>query len=449
MGRFKKCDNSEQAFLLPPSIKDWLPKNHLAWFIADTVDSLDIDEILDAYRECGKGELPYHPRMLLKVLAYAYATGTFSSRKIAKQLEENVAYRVLAGNQMPGHRSICRFRERHLDHFSAIFTQVIAIAMAAGLTRVGAITVDGTKLKANASKHKAMSYERMCASEEKLRKEIDAIVRLATNQDAAEDVEFGPDFRGDELPKELSRRETRLKTIQDAKTRLEDRKAEEARKEREKRETKALEEGREAPKTRKTKHPRGKPKPKDQENFTDPDSRIMKDKGRGFSQCFNAQIAVEEEGQIIVSAKVGNCAADNNELMPMIEEAQSNTGQAVESVLADSGYRSEENFERLEAEGIDAYVPLGRVGKNRKTFDPYHKATARMASKMKTESGRQRYKKRKHIVEPAFGWVKQVLGFRCFSLRGLAKVNGEWSLVCTALNLRRIFGLTGGLKVLR
>ncbi len=442
MARFKRGLDINQGLLLPPSLVDWLPEDHLAWFVRDAVRSLDADALLDHYRVSGKGELPYDPRMMLRVLIYAYSTGTFSSRKIARQLEENVAYRVLAENQMPKHRTISRFRQVHLDQFSDLFVQVVRLAAESGLAKVGTLAIDGSKVKANASKHKAMSYDRMNKEEERLKREIRAITKMAADVDEAEDVEFGPEFRGDELPEELARRETRLKTIQEAKERLERRKAEEAREADAKRKQKAEEEGREPPKERpdRRKHPKGQPKPKDQENFTDPDSRIMKT-SKGFQQSFNAQVAVDGKSQLVVATKVTDCSADTEELIPMVELAMANTEQPVDRVLADAGYRSEENFVALENAGIDGYVPIGRQDKPAPTVKDDSPATGRMQRKLRTKRGRARYRKRKHLVESPFGWVKNVLGFRDFSLRGLRKVQGEWNLVCLALNLRRMRGL--------
>lgn len=437
MGRFKKSDDPNQAFLLPPSMTEWLPKEHLAWFINDAVDELDVDELLDSYRLSGKGEQPYEPRMMLKVLIYGYCTGTFSSRKIAKQLEDSVAFRVLAKNQMPGHRTICRFREKHVEKFEELFVQVVQMAVSAGLTKLGTLAVDGSKVKANASKHKAMSYDRMQSEEKRLRKEIGALTQLASDEDAAEDIEFGPDFRGDEIPAELARRETRLQKIREAKKRLEERKLAEAQAGEDERVERAKRQGKKPSKPRKRKHPLGKPKPKDQENFTDPDSRIMKSSG-GFEQCYNAQAAVDSHEQIVVAADVTNCAADNDQLVPMIEASMENTGQAVEATLADAGYKSEENLQVLEAAEIDAYVSLGRENKEPRPYGSDKPATARMDRKLRTTRGRKRYRKRKAVAEPVFGWIKNVLGFRAFSLRGMQKVRGEWALVCLALNLRRM-----------
>lgn len=444
MARFKRGFDLDQGLLLPVSLREWLPEDHLAWFVLDTVARLDIDALLDRYRMCGKGELAYDPRMMLGVLLYAYATGTFSSRKIAAKLETDVAFRVLSGNQLPAHRSICRFRSQHLDLFTDFFVQVVQIGMEAGLTKLGTIAIDGSKVKANASKHRAMSYERMKEEEARLRQEIAAILKMVDGVDAAEDGQFGPDFRGDELPKELRRREDRVEQIAAAKERLEKRKAEqaqqEARAKQEKEAERAPEDQGKKPRKRgrKPKYPPGQPKPKDQENFTDPDSRIMKSSS-GFEQGYNAQIAVAAGSMLIVATGLTNNAADNAQLVPMIEAAAANTGEPVKQALADAGYRSEENFTTLEAAGVDAYVSLGREGKEpRLAKDPDAHATKRMGEKLKSQSGRERYRKRKGIVEPVFGWVKNVLGFRAFSMRGIAKVTGEWNLVCLALNLRRM-----------
>ena len=272
----------DQQLLLPPSLREWLPSNHLLWFISETVDQLDLTEILDSYRDSGQGNLPYHPAMMLKILIYAYATGVFSSRRIARQIEENIAFRVLAAENMPDHRTICRFREQHLDSFERLFVQVVQIACDAGLVKMGTLAVDGSKIRANASKRKAMSYERMQEEEKRLRKEIRALTNRASKRDAAEDVQFGPDFRDDQLPEELQRREDRLAKIRVAKRRLEARKREEA-------EDKNDKGGPPRGPGRLGKDKVGKPKPKDQENFTDPESRIMKAGSGAFEQCYNGR----------------------------------------------------------------------------------------------------------------------------------------------------------------
>ena len=423
----------DQQLLLPPSLRDWLPPDHLVWFISETVDQLDLREIVESYRDGGQGNLPYHPAMMLKILIFAYATGVFSSRRIAGQIEENIAFRVLAAENMPDHRTICRFREQHLEAFERLFVQVVQIARDAGLVRMGTLAVDGSKIRANASKRKAMSYERMQQEEKRLRKEIRALTSRATKWDAAEDVKFGPDFRGDQLPEELQRREDRLAKIQAAKRRLEARKREEAKaKEDEKNNDPPSRRGR--PRT----YPVGKPKPKDQENFTDPESRIMKDGSGAFQQCYNAEVAVDENQRIIVAATVQQSASDVAALIPLVDQAKRNGGERAKEVLADAGYASEANLKALERRKIKGYVALGREGKSAREPKPEAQATRRMASKLRSKRGRAKYKRRKHLAEPPFGWMKRGLGFRQFSLRGLSKVTSEFNLVCLALNLRRM-----------
>lgn len=423
----------DQQLLLPPSLREWLPADHLVWFISETVDQLDLSEIVETYRDGGQGNLPYHPAMMLKILIFAYATGVFSSRRIASQIEENIAFRVLAAENMPDHRTICRFREQHLEAFERLFVQVVQIARDAGLVKMGTLAVDGSKIRANASKRKAMSYERMQQEQRRLRKEIRALTSRATKRDAAEDVEFGPDFRGDQLPKELQRREDRLTKIREAKRRLEARKREEATAHKDK-------EGDDPPsrRGRPRKYPVGKPKPKDQENFTDPESRIMKDGSGAFQQCYNAEIAVDGHERIIVAATVQQSASDVPALVPLVDQAKRNTGERAKEVLADAGCASEANLKALERRKIKGYVALGREGKSAREPKPEARATTRMASKLRSKRGRAKYKRRKHLAEPPFGWMKRGLGFRQFSLRGISKVTSEFNLVCLALNLRRM-----------
>ena len=431
MGQFRKQEDRRQGLLLPPSLQDWLPEGHLAWFVVDAVEQLDIDRLLDKYRLSGKGELAYPPRLMLALLIYGYCTGTFASRKIAAQIEDSVAFRVIAAGLTPSHRTICRFREENLDEFQRLFVQVVQLAKEAGLVKMGTIAVDGSKVKANASKHKAMSYERMLMEEKKLRSEIRKLTQAARNQDDIDDDTFGSDFRGDELPQELSNRKTRLQTIQAAKKRLEERKAAEARA---KREAEAKEEGEASD----LKNESALPKPRDQENFTDPDSRIMPTGGTSFAQSYNAQVAVDAEAQMVVAASVSQNPKDMGLLIPVVNDAFENTGVIPKRVLADAGYKNENDLELLQTLGIDGYVSLGRESKATRAPSAKSPCSQAMQKKLATKRGRARYRKRKAVVEPVFGWVKQVLGFRSFSLRGLRKVAGEWSLICLALNLRRM-----------
>lgn len=433
MGAFRKQEDRRQGFLLPPSPSDWLPENHLAWFVIEAVEQLDIDALLDKYRVSGKGEQAYPPRTMLALLIYSYCTGTFASRRIAAQIEDSVAFRVIAAGLMPSHRTICRFREENLDEFQRLFVQVVQLAKEAGLIKMGTIAIDGSKVKANASKHKAMSYDRMLLEEKKLRSEIRKLTQAARDQDDVDDETFGPDFRGDELPQELSSRKTRLQTIQAAKKRLEERKAAEAAA---KQAAEKKEKGATATDTSKSE--RVLPAPRDQENFTDPDSRIMPTGGRSFGQCYNAQVAVDAEQQMVIAASVSQNPKDMGLLIPVVNAAFENTQKIPTRVLADTGYRNERDLQQLHDLGIDGYISIGREGKiTRPPSDECPRSQA-MLKKLTTKRGRARYRQRKHIVEPVFGWVKRVLGFRAFSLRGLRKVAGEWSLVCLALNLRRM-----------
>jgi IS5 family transposase len=368
--------------------------------------------------------------MLLKVLIYAYSTGVFSSRRIEAALSDSVALRYLAAGNRPGHRTIARFRAEHIEHFQAVFVQVVRIAQEAGLVKLGTLAIDGSKLKANASKHKAMSYGRMKEEERKLREEIRRITDRARGIDEAEDREFGPDFRGDELPKELIRRQDRIAKIREAKKRLEEQQKQED--EESGRGERMAEEGR-----GNMKRPNGVPPDKAQANFTDPESRIMKTGSGAFEQCYNAQIAVDAEERLIVAADVTACGADNGALLTMIEAVRRNCRAKPRRVLADSGYKSENNFQELARRGIDGYVALGR-GESSANSASAKPLTRRMARKLRTRRGRTRYKQRKTLVEPVFGWIKQVLGFRGFLVRGVRKVRGEWALVCLALNVKQM-----------
>ncbi len=430
MGQIFHPYEPEQVLLLPPSLGDWVPEGHLAHFVADSVDQLDLTAWYARYeqREDGRGQLAYEPRLMVKLLIYAYAVGIFSSRKIAQALEDLVPLRYLAAGNRPSHRTLARFREAHCAEFQALFVQVVRIARAAGLVAMGTLAIDGSKVKANASKHKAMSYGRMQDADARLACEIAAITARARGVDAAEDAEFGPDFRGDELPAELQRRETRRAKIREAMQRLE---AEQA----------AVDaaSGRGTGRTKKLKRPNGTPPDDAQMNFTDPESRVMKT-GRGdFEQCYNTQVAIDAAQQIIVAADLTTNAADNGQLVPLMEQAEANTEQRAGTVLADSGYRSEANFAALETRGIDGYVSLGKGEDQRAGVAAQGgPCTQRMGAKLRTDDGRRRFKRRKAIVEPPLGWIKHVLGFRAFSMRGRRKTAGEWSLVCLVMNLRRM-----------
>lgn len=399
----------------------------MAYFISDSIDSLDLSSFYEPYEGDGRRNRPFEPRMMVKILVYGYATGTFSSRKLAKKLHEDVAFRFLSGENFPAHRTIAEFRQRHLAAFQDLFVQVVRIAKEVGLVKLGTVAIDGTKVKAWASKHKAMSYGRMQEEEQRLRAEIEELTRRASQVDAEEDAAHGEENAGEEIPQELRRREQRLEKIREAMDRLRRRQAEE--------DGKA---GRSPDTPSRHKRAFGEPEPDKQDNFTDPESRIMKTSS-GYEQCYNGQLVVDAESRLILAAEVTQSASDVEQLLPMVEKACANAEGTARQVLADAGYRSESNLVGLEGKKIDGYISLGREGKSASVFSsPDHPATLRMQEKLSTEEGRKTYSKRKGLIEPVNGWIKSVLGFRHFSLRGLAKVAGEWTLVCLALNLKQL-----------
>jgi transposase len=428
----------QQEMLLPASLQDWLPKGHLAYFISDTVDALDLRAFYARYEGGGARNQPFHPAMMVKALIYGYATGVFSSRKIERRLHEDLAFRMLGAGNFPKHRTIRDFRALHLKELSDLFVQVVKLAQEMGLVKLGTVAIDGTKIKANASRHKAMSYERMQQAEGELKAQIDALLERAKNADAAEANEPEVD-----IPAEIQRRQDRLKAITEARQRIEQRQRESD-----------IERGRSEDDECKPRDDEGKPtggrykrefgvpEPKAQDNFTDPDSRIMKRAGGGFDASYNAQTAVDEQAKIIVAAELGNNAADVGQLVPMVNAVKANTGQAPEQALADAGYRSEDNFKALADSSTELVVAMGREGKRCAEVDAQKNPhTAAMAAKLQTDAGKAAYRKRKWIAEPPNGWIKSVLGFRQFSLRGLHRVQAEFKLVCLALNLRRMSSL--------
>ena len=424
----------QQLMLLPEALHEWLPEGHLAYFISDTVDGLDLRAFHARYDKDGPRNQPFHPAMMVKVLIYGYATGVFSSRKIARKLREDVAFRVLAAHNFPAHRTIRDFRALHLKELSELFMQVVRLAREMGLVKLGTIAVDGTKVKANAGRHKAMSYGHMLKAEVELKAQIEALLNKACTADEAEKNE--PEL---DIPAEISRRQDRLDAIAAARTRLEQRQREAdlARGRSEDDEQKPR--GKDGkPKGGRYKRVFGVPEDKAQDNFTDPDSRIMLRAGGGFDPAYNGQTAVDDTAHIIVAAELGNCAADVGELPRMLRAVKDNVGAYPAQTLADAGYRSEAVFEEL-AEHTELVVALGREGKKLAEIDPASlPRTAAMAAKMDTEQTRAAYRRRKWLAEPPNGWIKNVLGFRQFSLRGLHRVQAEWKLVCLALNLRRM-----------
>ena len=430
---FRPCA-PDQSLLFPPSPRDWLPEGHLAFFIADTVAALNLQAFYAPYEGDGRRNQPFDPQMMVTVLVYAYATGTFSSRKIARKLQEDVAFRVLGAGNFPAHRTVADFRRLHLETFTALFVQVVQIAREAGVVQLGTVAIDGTKVHANASKRKAMSYARMLEQERRLRAEIAALLAAAEAADTAEDTTHGPDQAGDELPAELHRREARLATIAAAKARLEARQAEADRQR-----GRTPDDGRKGRGTTPFARDFGVPEDDAQDNFTDPESRIMKT-SYGYDQCYNGQLVVAATTQIIVGTDVSASAADNRHLVPLLDQVTTTMGAAPHTAVADNGYVGEAHFAAVEARGITPYVSLGREGHTPPATAP-GPATARMAARLASPEGRAVYRRRKAIVEPVIGWIKHVLGFRQFSVRGEAQARGEWTLVCLAVNLKRLHRL--------
>ena len=452
--RFKPYQPN-QLFLLPPDMKQWLPEDHLVYFIMDVVGQLDLDAIYRCYDSSKGGQPPFDPRMMVALLFYSYCIGLPSSRKIEKATYERVAFRILTADQHPDHDTVADFRKRHLKALGGLFVDVLRLCQQVGLVKLGHVSLDGTKVKANASKHKAMSYGRMEKKVEELEAEVKRLLGEAQAVDDAEDAEYGKGKRGDELPKDLRFKQDRLRKIREAMESLEQQaKAEADAKRRQIRQKEqSLKEQGIKRRGKKPKEPTDDPDPKAQRNFTDPESRIMKDgSSKSFEQAYNCQAAVDEESQIIVATNVTQQTNDKQQVEPMVESIKDNTdGDKPEKLSADTGYFSESNIEYLEGEQIDSYVATGRD----KHGDPPQRPPRgripddltkkeRMARKLRTKKGRETYSRRKAIVEPVFGQIKEARGFRRFSLRGLGNVMCEWDLICLTHNLLKLFrsGLT-------
>ncbi len=455
MKSFKPYD-PDQLFLLPPALRDWLPEEHLALFISDVVDELDLSPIFSQYEQGEeRGQPPYHPAMMTKLLVYGYATGKVSSRKIEKATYEEIPYRVLAANQHPDHDSIAEFRKRHLKALGSLFLEVLQLCQRSGLVKLGHVALDGSKIQANASKHKAMSYERMGKAERQLEQEVSELLRRAQEVDAEEDRKHGLGQRGGQLPEELRRRESRLSKIREAKRALEEEakqrvkeQAGVARSKIAERERQAEKDGKK-PKGRPPQVPdpeQAKPEPGAQRNFTDPDSRIMKDgRSGGFEQAYNAQAAVDSHAQIIVAAAITQEANDKQQLVPMLKQVEDNVGAKPHQASADAGYFSEANLVEEGLKGIDLYVACERHKHGEVVLEPGSGPRAeatvmeQMRRKLKTVEGQAVYRMRKVIVEPVFGQIKEGRGFRRFSFRGKEKVAAEWLLICLTHNLLKLF----------
>ena len=441
----------DTPYLLPPSVQDYLPEDHLARFVVEMVDQLDMSTLLGVY--AGKGKTPYHPAMLVALLFYGYATGTFSSRKLEKATYDSIAYRYLCANTHSDHDTIASFRKRFLKKLEAFFVELLLIGQAMGLVKLGTVSLDGTKIKANASKHKALSWAHANKLEAQLQAEVDALLCLAEEADKS----VLPDEMN--LPEELKRREERLARIAEAKTEIQARA--QARFEREQAEyeekmarRKVQEEctGKK-PGGRPPKAPSAEPRAKDQVSLTDEDSRIMPS-NEGFNQCYNAQAGVDANTHLIVEQHISQQPNDKQEVAPTLERLQQLPDELgeIDALLADTGYFSEANVNRCEAESVTPYIPEGRQGHNeplheRLAADPPEpeqpSAIEAMAHRLKTRVGKAIYAQRKSTVETVFGIIKQVQGFRQFLLRGFDAVAGEWSLVCIGWNLKRLHALKG------
>jgi transposase len=448
-GKFQPI-NRDAAYLLPPSLQDWLPEKHLARFVVDIVDQLDLNELVKCYG--GGGKQPYHPAVLLALLFYGYATGVFSSRKLEQATHDSVAFRFITGDAHPDHDTIATFRKRFLPELEGLFVQMLVVAKVMGVFKLGKVSLDGTKIKANASKHKAMSWGYANKLEEQLRREVQELLRRAELADA----EYEPEI---DIPDELARREDRLAAIKKAKEEIERRaqerfEAEQAEHEAKlkQRKDKIATTGKKA-RGREPKPPEAGPRDKDQVNFTDEESRIMPSSD-GFVQAYNAQAAVDIDSHLIVENHITQQSNDKQEVEPTLnrlKKAEAQLGKA-DGLLADAGYFSADNVKHCEVAKVTPYISDHRERHNLpwderfKTQPPCPQdadAVTAMAHRLRTTEGKAIYAKRKSTVETVFGILKEVMGFRRFRLRGLDAVQGEWNLVCMAWNLKRMYVLVG------
>ena len=457
---FRTCD-LDQPFLLPPSLQEWLPEGHLARFIAELAEGLDLSKIYGQYgRRDGRGKAAYHPLMMVRSLLYGYCVGIMSSRRMERASYEDVAFRYLCANQHPDHDTIASFRQQHLPVVAELFTQVLQLCNQAGLVKPGHVAIDGTKQQANASKHKAMSYDRMEEKEKQLKAEVEKLLAQAAETDAAEDALYGKGKRGDELPAELARRDSRLKKIAEAKAALEQEARERAEAKKKAVEEKLAERQKKEEETGKKMGGRppevpdpeqAQPDPKDQRNFTDPESRIMPDGARkgSFVQGYNVQIAVDSKAQIIVAAEITQQTNDKQQLAPMLEQVVKNMGTKPVAVTADTGYFSASQVNDARTEGIELYIAIGKqkhdqpepAAINESVEPPAETESAKekMKQRLQTDTGKALYKMRKAIVEPVFGQIKAARGIRAFLLRGIDKASAEWKLICATHNLLKLF----------
>ena len=442
--------NRDQQYLFPPSIKDWLPESHLARFVADIVSQLDLRPIAETY--AGKGFKAYHPEILLSLLFYGYATGVFSSRKIEKATYDSVAFRFLSANTHPDHDTIATFRKRFLKQLTPLFVEILMLAREMGLLKLGKVSLDGTKVKANASKHHALSWDHAGKIEQQLQAEVEELMRLAEQTDSEEIPE------GMNIPEELCRRQDRLDAIARAKAKIVERAAQRYAQEQKEYEEKVAERRAKAeatgkkPRGREPKPPTPGPRKKDQINLTDEESRIMPSSDKGFVQAYNAQAAVDVDTMLIVESHISQAPNDKQEITPTLaalKELPEKLGK-VDTMLADAGYYSDDNVASCEKSEIEPFIPPSREKHNQPLVARFTNPASlpedaepidKMRNKLKTVEGRKVYAQRKSTVEPVFGIIKHVLGFRQFFLRGLEAVSGEWTLVSIAWNIKRMFAL--------
>jgi len=431
----------DQQMLFPPSVRDFVPEGHLAHFVRDVVrEDLDLSSIFARYSEL-RGQPPYHPALMTSLLLYAYSRGVYSSRRIERACEERVDFMALTGGEKPDHSTICQFRSDHREALSSLFVQVLALCRDAGMVKLGHVALDGTKMKANASKHAAMSYARMKKLEPELAKLVQEWMEEAREADEEEDEEHGPGRRGDELPEHLREKLKKLLKMREAMAKLESEAEEEAARVAREREEKEKELGRKLG-GRKPKSLSGEPEDKAQSNFTDPESRILKTKD-GYEQGYNCQAGVEAGSQVIVCHSVAAKQNDHDELVPLVDQIEKNTGHLPREVSADTAYCSEENIAALEAREIRGYIATGRQKHGTASPTDYPEKrqgprTKAMRTRLRRGGWRSHYRLRKHTVEPVFGQIKEDRGFRQFLRRGLENVRGEWALLCTAHNLLKL-----------
>jgi transposase len=451
MSNFRQVDR-ETGFLLPPSVDEWLPERHLARFVVEVIERLNLSAMVRAYR--GSGSASYHPSVLLGLLVYGYATGVLSSRQLERATYDSVAFRFIAANDHPDHDTIASFRRRFLAEIEVLFVQVLLLAREAGMLKLGTVALDGTKIHADASRHSALSYEHACKLEAQLRAEVAQLMALAEAADRAE----VPD--GMSVPEELARRADRLARIAEAKARIEARAKERFAREQAEHEAKLKARAEKEKKTgRKSggqspQPPSAQPDAKDQVNLTDEDSRILPMAGGGFEQAYNAQAAVATGSLLVVANDVSQAANDKQQVVPMLDKLAALPAALgkTETLLADSGYFSEANVTACAATKITPLIALGRERHHLSWQDRFAAAPPApdqptplqaMRHRLATPEGRQAYARRKQTPEPVFGIIKSIMGFRQFSLRGLEKVKGEWCLVTLAWNVRRMFALAG------